>query len=669
MSLRAPTPSRIVGPSGAKPPEQKTQYRVEELLVKIRTLEHTIDKNKAALVSEETRSKEAMQKVQQTWKKEREDWKAGCDAIQAAHRINFLTATVDLEKQKSLLLEQKDELRRERLARMQRDFRLTLFQIEESRQEDRIAQLETELEEATELHRREVEELQSTLGGDAEEFRARCTELEEEVEKKTEELETALEEKAQLEALSSLASKSSELERLKLRYEDLKSTHAELEAKYTEAQQTNTDLRRQLDKWKDLESREGNELEELRKTRIELEMKVQELEQWLEETSKKTKERKQKIKALLQDQQRELEEANETADRLETEAEDAKGKLREAEKKIHELQVQLEIERAKSETALRAAKEHIAGSSRSPRRDTHREVASEDEVENVVVASPPSSPKPRSKVAPVKERKPASKRKQPSSDVEEMDVDDEEASIKGGRSKKGASRNADLGKTSAEKGKKKSKTLDTVVEDDEEIEDIPTPKAKARVKRKAVVSETAEDDEPPSRSKPPARTQTRKASTRKAVSPDDGEIDREAVPSQRKGRRKAKADDQDEDSDRSGDDDNQRGNQRKDAAKAKQSKSSSKAKPSSRQPSATQQQQADDPEDEAASTVPKKKKRKINLFPSAQPTTFNWGELSQGPGGLNIPTDLSPVKETDAVPPRSTSRLGSVFSRNPAARR
>ena len=83
---------------------------------------------------------------------------------------------------------------------------------------------------------------------------------------------------------------------------------------------------------------------------------------------------------------------------------------------------------------------------------------------------------------------------------------------------------------------------------------------------------------------------------------------------------------------------------------------------------------------------PKKKKRKINLFAGSQATTFDW-DLNQvctsrphdilkgfftdyvyvypmqGGGGLDIPTDLSPVKES--VPaPSITTRISSVMPWN-----
>ncbi len=68
------------------------------------------------------------------------------------------------------------------------------------------------------------------------------------------------------------------LERVSLQYDTLKSTHDDLLKKYAESEATVASLRRQVDKWTSLESRENADLESLRKVRIELEVKVKQLE-------------------------------------------------------------------------------------------------------------------------------------------------------------------------------------------------------------------------------------------------------------------------------------------------------------------------------------------------------------------------------------------------------
>lgn len=68
------------------------------------------------------------------------------------------------------------------------------------------------------------------------------------------------------------------LERVSLQYDTLKSTHDDLLKKYAESEASVASLRRQVDKWTSLESRENADLESLRKVRIELEVKVKQLE-------------------------------------------------------------------------------------------------------------------------------------------------------------------------------------------------------------------------------------------------------------------------------------------------------------------------------------------------------------------------------------------------------
>lgn len=68
------------------------------------------------------------------------------------------------------------------------------------------------------------------------------------------------------------------MERVSLQYDTLKSSHEDLLKKYAESEATVASLRRQVDKWTSLESRENADLESLRKVRIELEVKVKQLE-------------------------------------------------------------------------------------------------------------------------------------------------------------------------------------------------------------------------------------------------------------------------------------------------------------------------------------------------------------------------------------------------------
>ncbi|CAL1716318.1 unnamed protein product [Somion occarium] len=682
MSLRAPTPSRRISVAPPKPAvDAKPQYQVEELLVRIRGLERAVEKHKAAVVSEQARSKDAVQKIQQTWAKEREDWQAGCDAIQVAHRINFLKTTLDLEKQKGIVLQEKENSRKEQLARLQRDFNLVKFQIEESEQEDRMARMEDELEEMEEElervsqeHKQELEHAKQSFQGELDAFRTRCDRLETKLGEKLEELENALEEKAQLEKtlaglraehtalLSSSTSKGSDLERANLRYESLKSTHTELETKFADAQQANADLRRQLDKWRDLENREGDELAELRKVNLELKVRVEELEKKVEDANRKSKERKEKVKVVFQEQEKALEEANGLNEQLQEEIEDAKRQLAEAEKKIQDLQVQVQAEKSRADTALEIAKRPSGSGARSSPQEPTPRLASEEEVEEVVASSPPLRPRAKHAAAA------ASKGRKPKPQNIAQDVGDDSDVVEIVQEPAVVQRPRGRGK------KVKSPTGDGS-DDEVQIQDGPLKTKRSKGKNKTL--EPTSEDEELARGKT-AKTRGRKSPVKKnAVADDindeDEEIQEVPAPAKRKGKRKVGTEgDSDQEVDA---DDRGKPSNGKAAAKAKAGggKPASKAKVASRRASSSRKSdekevEEDDPDPEAE-VAPKKKKRKINLFPSAQATTFNWGELSQGAGGLNIPTNLSPVKDNDAVPPRSTSRLGSAYGWNQGSRR
>lgn len=68
------------------------------------------------------------------------------------------------------------------------------------------------------------------------------------------------------------------------------SSKAEIEGVNSELKRNNVDLKRQLDKWQNLETKGGAEIEEMRKRRIELEVRVKELEGRVRELERGEKE-------------------------------------------------------------------------------------------------------------------------------------------------------------------------------------------------------------------------------------------------------------------------------------------------------------------------------------------------------------------------------------------
>lgn len=75
-------------------------------------------------------------------------------------------------------------------------------------------------------------------------------------------------------------------ERTELQFEALKTSHADLEKRHVESEATVASLRQQVEKWAALDKRENADMENLRKSRIDLEVKVKQLEAEKEEREK-----------------------------------------------------------------------------------------------------------------------------------------------------------------------------------------------------------------------------------------------------------------------------------------------------------------------------------------------------------------------------------------------
>lgn len=181
--------------------DEVTKYtsRIDELNLKNRTLEHSINKLKAELSAEQSRGEAAMREIRSRWELERLEWRQGCDALQAAHRVAHLKIALDAEKEKRTLLEEREINRRERVAVCQRDFRLLMFQIQESNKDARIAQLETELSGVEKSHQSQHQSVRREFQTKLETLQNRYKELRMKFDEKSEELENAVDEKAQLE--------------------------------------------------------------------------------------------------------------------------------------------------------------------------------------------------------------------------------------------------------------------------------------------------------------------------------------------------------------------------------------------------------------------------------------------------------------------------------------
>ncbi|KDQ59235.1 hypothetical protein JAAARDRAFT_87887, partial [Jaapia argillacea MUCL 33604] len=120
------------------------QAHIDDLVQKNRTLAHTADKLKDQLAREESRSKDALHHIRLKWEAERKEWLEGCETLQACHRIVNLRTTIQLDAERLAVLKEREIVRQERLAKLQRDYRLSLFTAKEAEWESQLLDLEQE---------------------------------------------------------------------------------------------------------------------------------------------------------------------------------------------------------------------------------------------------------------------------------------------------------------------------------------------------------------------------------------------------------------------------------------------------------------------------------------------------------------------------------------------
>jgi septal ring factor EnvC (AmiA/AmiB activator) len=90
-------------------------------------------------------------------------------------------------------------------------------------------------------------------------------------------------------------STQAKLERVTLQLDGAQTTSAELARQNDELKRANGDIKRQLDKWQNLETKGGEEVETLRKQRIDLEVEVRALQLRLEKKESELQKEKNKV--------------------------------------------------------------------------------------------------------------------------------------------------------------------------------------------------------------------------------------------------------------------------------------------------------------------------------------------------------------------------------------
>ncbi|KAG6897048.1 hypothetical protein C0992_004457 [Termitomyces sp. T32_za158] len=486
---------------GAPSLEASYQSQIDDLVQRNRTLEHTNKKLADQVAQEKVKGSEVIAEAQKHWRQEQLEWRQGCDVLQSCHRVVQLQNVLQLEQERMNILKEQDVTRKEKLLRLQRDFRITMFQAREAELEDKIRDLEedredliADFEEAGRQHDQRSAEYVATLDAKNEEiavYEGERAELQVEmapvmVYNHVDDTVAKLREKhARLEGDGDKNLR--ELERVTLQRDGLVTARDELQRNNDELTRSKADLVRQLEKWQKLENKNEAEVEAERQKRVNLDIQLQELQTQQEISAEEHEKQLRKEKRRVE----KLKEANEVlqaaAEKHDEEIEAASAKLAKAERKIARLKDALEAERARTRSP-------------SPRNSI-------DENEVVPQAPPEPSTKPRPRRA---QSKPSTKTQTTETAIAEAGPSsmDNTASEKVTR-KKRKTVESDVEEVPKPKPKPKPSRVE---ERDDKTEKVPQ-KSEFKGKGKAKATEATDDIvevPPPSDSPKPGRKTKRK---------------------------------------------------------------------------------------------------------------------------------------------------------------
>lgn len=139
--------------------EASNQAQIDDLIQRNRTLEHTNKKLSEQLSQEQSRSKDTVLQLQSQWDINQSHWKQTCENLLGSYRIVQKRIQVELEKERVNTLNEMNITREEKLLRLQRDFKISLFQIREEELERRVEDVEDEKTELIETNELAVQKL------------------------------------------------------------------------------------------------------------------------------------------------------------------------------------------------------------------------------------------------------------------------------------------------------------------------------------------------------------------------------------------------------------------------------------------------------------------------------------------------------------------------------
>jgi len=142
--------------------DARQQAHINELTEQLRTAEHMSKKLREELAQAQAQMKAERATLQDQRLKEAQAWKVGTELTRASYQVTQARLLLSLDMERRDVLSGEDAVRKERLARVQRDYNLVLFQQKEDELEERVIELQEMLEVEREVRERsdkEYEEL------------------------------------------------------------------------------------------------------------------------------------------------------------------------------------------------------------------------------------------------------------------------------------------------------------------------------------------------------------------------------------------------------------------------------------------------------------------------------------------------------------------------------
>lgn len=142
--------------------DARQQAHINELTEQLRTAEHMSKKLREELAQAQAQMKAERTSLQDQRLKEAQAWKVGTELTKTSYQVTQARLLLLLDMERRNVLSGEDAVRKEKLARVQRDYNLVLFQQKENELEERIIGLQEILEAEREERERgdqEYEEL------------------------------------------------------------------------------------------------------------------------------------------------------------------------------------------------------------------------------------------------------------------------------------------------------------------------------------------------------------------------------------------------------------------------------------------------------------------------------------------------------------------------------